>query len=248
MTAAIRFDGVSLRYATGTLALEDVSFDVPRGQLVALVGPSGCGKSTALRLAAGLEAPTTGAVHVDPGPEAGPQPVAFVFQDATLLPWRRIADNVALPLRMRGEAAGSAREAALRALARVGLDGFSDHYPRELSGGMRMRASLARALVTRPRVMLLDEPFGALDEITRQKLQEDLLGLREAEGFTAVMVTHSVFEAVYTADRVLVMSPRPGRIAADLPVELPSRGPDLRADPAFARAVGDVGQALRSQL
>jgi NitT/TauT family transport system ATP-binding protein len=240
---------VSLRYAAGTHALGRMDLEVPEGQFLALVGPSGCGKSTALRLAARLEQPTTGSVAVDPGPDPGPQPIAFVFQEATLLPWRRVADNVALPLELRGEPAAAREAAVTDALARVGLDGFGQHYPRELSGGMRMRASLARALVTRPRVMLLDEPFGALDEITRQKLQEDLLAVQAALGFTVLFVTHSVFEAVYLADRVIVMTQRPGRIAADVRIDLPRPRPsDLRADAGFARQVGEVSRVLREQL
>lgn len=163
-----------------------------------------------------------------------------------MLPWRTIAANVGLPLELRGEPDKAAVAASLE---RVGLAQFAEHYPRELSGGMRMRASLARALVTRPAVMLLDEPFGALDEITRQKLQEDLLTLHAHEGFTVLFVTHSVFEAVYLADRVVVMSARPGRVIADLPVDLARpRPPDLRANAGFAARVGEISHVLREQL
>jgi NitT/TauT family transport system ATP-binding protein len=243
---AIRFDSASLRYPTGTLAVDRVDLAVGRGEVVALVGPSGCGKSTALRMAAGLAAATGGSVSVDLPGDAGPHPIAFVFQDATLLPWRRIRENVGLPLELRGE--GGRAAAVEAALDRVGLTGFADQYPRELSGGMRMRASLARALVTRPRVMLLDEPFGALDELTRQRLQEDLLALHAVEGWTVLFVTHSVFEAVYLADRVAVMTPRPGRIATTLPIDLPRPRPaDLRAEPTFAARVGEVSRALRTE-
>jgi NitT/TauT family transport system ATP-binding protein len=245
--AAIRFDSVCLRYPTGTVALQDVDLTVGRGEVVALVGPSGCGKSTALRIAAGLEAPSRGSVAVDLV-GATRQPIAFVFQDATLLPWRRIRDNVALPLELRGEPREAVRSAVERALERVGLTGFGDDYPRELSGGMRMRASLARALVTGPEILLLDEPFGALDELTRQRLQEELLQLAAAYRWTVVFVTHSVFEAVYLADRVAVMTPRPGRIATVIDVGLPRpRSEDLRSDAAFAAKVGEVARALREE-
>jgi NitT/TauT family transport system ATP-binding protein len=245
-SASIRFERVVRRYPTGTVALDGFDLGVGGGEFVALLGPSGCGKSTALRLAAGLEEPTSGRLVVDVG-SAGPHPVAFVFQEATLLPWRRVAANVALPLELRG--ASGADRLVGDALGRVGLAGFEQHYPRELSGGMRMRASLARALVTRPRLLLLDEPFGALDEITRQKLQEDLLTLHATEGFTVLFVTHSVFEAVYLADRVVVMTARPGRVAADVRIDLPRpRPPELRTDPEFARQVGEIGRRLREQL
>jgi NitT/TauT family transport system ATP-binding protein len=232
----IKLHGVQLRYPGGTVALDHFDLSVGAGEIVALVGPSGCGKSTALRVIAGLEQATAGTVEVD-----ADGPTAFVFQDATLLPWRTIARNVALPLELRGESI-----AVDEAIARVGLKGFERSYPRELSGGMRMRASLARALVTRPRLLLLDEPFGALDELTRQKLQEDLLALQGAEGFTAVLVTHSAFEAAYLADRVAVMTSRPGRVHAVLTSELPRPRPaEIRGDARFAAMVGEISAALR---
>jgi NitT/TauT family transport system ATP-binding protein len=242
----VLLSGVTHRYPTGTVALAGLDLRVATGEFVALVGPSGCGKSTALRLAAGLETPTEGSVAVDAGANPGPHPTAFVFQEATLLPWRRVVDNVSLPLELRGDA--DRRERASDALERVGLSGFADQYPRELSGGMRMRVSLARALVTRPRVMLLDEPFGALDELTRQRLQEDLATLHATEGWTVLFVTHSVYEAVWLADRVVVFAARPGRITAEFQVDLPRpRHPDVRASPRFAGQVGVVSKALREQ-
>jgi NitT/TauT family transport system ATP-binding protein len=240
LTSTIKFRGVSLRYEGGTRAIDELDLEVAPGSFVALIGPSGCGKSSALRLAAGLAQPTTGTV------EGGPPPIAFVFQDPTLLPWRSVADNIGLPL----ELAGAIDRAAVAAvIERVGLSGFEDHYPRELSGGMRMRVSLARALVTRPNAMLLDEPFAALDEITRHKLQEDLLTAHAAAGFTALFVTHSVLEAAFLADRVVVMTARPGRIAAIIEVDRPRpRAPGLRTDPDFMREVGQIGRVLAEQV
>ncbi len=237
----MRLSRVSLVFPTGTKALTDVDLVVEHGQFVAIVGPSGCGKSTLLRVIAGLETASSGTV------DAPTRGVAFVFQDANLLPWRTIRANVALPLELAGDHTAGARvEDALR---RVGLDGFFDQYPHELSGGMRMRASLARALVTRPRVMLLDEPFGALDEITRYRLQDDLLTLHAELGFTALFVTHSVFEAAYLADRVVVMSGRPGRVVGDLPIHLDRpRSASLRTDPAFGPVVQSVTDVLRAEL
>ena len=237
----MRLSRVSLVFPTGTQALADVDLVVEHGQFVAIVGPSGCGKSTLLRAVAGLEPVSSGTLNA---PSKG---VAFVFQDANLLPWRTIRANVALPLELSGESNAAAR--ADESLARVGLVGFFDHYPRELSGGMRMRASLARALVTRPQVLLLDEPFGALDEITRYRLQDDLLTLHAELGFTALFVTHSVFEASYLADRVVIMSARPGRIVGDLPIHLDRpRAASLRTDPGFGPIVQSVTDVLRAQL
>lgn len=245
---AIRLAGVTHTWATGTVALAGVELAVPEGQLVAIIGPSGCGKSTALRLVAGLETASQGTVTVESGPAGGPPSIAFVFQDANLLPWRTIAANVALPLELRGDA--DADQSARQALARVDLAAFADQYPRELSGGMRMRASLARALVTRPRVILLDEPFGALDEISRYRLQDDLLRLHADERFTALFVTHSVSEAAWLGDRVVVMSRRPGRITADVDLRaLPRpRPPDLRTAPEFSAQVGAISRLLRAEL
>jgi NitT/TauT family transport system ATP-binding protein len=245
----IRFDDVALRYPAGTLALDRLDLDVAGGELVALLGPSGCGKSSALRLAAGLEHPSRGTVTVDVAADAGPQPITFVFQDATLLPWRVVADNVGLPLELCGTPRDERDRRVADALARVGLTGFERHYPRELSGGMRMRTSLARALVGRPKVMLLDEPFAALDEIARQKLQEDLAALHGASGFTALFVTHSVSEAVYLADRVAVFSARPGHLVDVVAVDLPKPRPtEIRTAPAFSAHVARIGAVLREQV
>ena len=221
-------------YPNGTTALADVNLDVARGAFVSILGPSGCGKSTLLKIVAGLVEPSSGEVRRhDAG--AGRRRVGFVFQDPTLLPWANVFDNVYLPLRLAGESRKAAGPRVGEALALVELQGFERAYPRELSGGMRMRVSLARALVTRPELLLLDEPFAALDEITRFKLNDDLLRLWRGQGWTVLFVTHSVFESVFLSERVVVMAPRPGRVIADLPIELPQpREAGLRTAPAYA--------------
>jgi NitT/TauT family transport system ATP-binding protein len=205
-------EGIGKDFPNGTRALTDLSFAVEEGSFVSLLGPSGCGKSTTLRIIAGLLAADSGQVAWPQGrPETG-----FVFQEATLMPWADARANVRLPLDIKGLPRGEANARADQALARVGLTGFAQAFPRELSGGMKMRVSLARALAARPRLLLMDEPFAALDEITRASLGDDLLRLRREDGLTIFFVTHSVAESSYLADRVLVMTPRPGRIAADL--------------------------------
>ena len=239
----------ALVHPNGVEALASVTLALAAGEVGAVVGPSGCGKSTLLRLLAGLATPTRGEVLVDGAPPAVARPnVGVVFQQPTLLPWRTAVDNVALPLELAGVDAGTRRERAVATLAAVGLaDGFAAARPRALSGGMRMRVALARALVTAPGLLLLDEPFGALDALTRETLQEELAALRVRRGFTAVLVTHDVAEAVFLADRVWVSSPRPGRIVAEVPTPFGrSRTAALRGDPAFARAVHDVRAALEA--
>ncbi|MFV3077245.1 ABC transporter ATP-binding protein [Niveispirillum fermenti] len=215
----LRLSGLSLTYPNGTRALDGLDLAVAEGEFLSLLGASGCGKSTVLRLVAGLIAPTAGAVAWERPLARGD--VGFVFQEPTLMPWARILDNVRLPLDLAGmdRAEGNAR--AAEGLERVGLGDFLRAWPRELSGGMKMRAALARALVTRPRLLLLDEPFAALDEITRLKLNDDLLALWRRERFTTLFVTHSVFESVYLSSRIAIMKARPGRVVADLPVDLP---------------------------
>ncbi len=238
---ALKFVGVAKRFDDGTLALLPVSFSALPGELVAIVGPSGCGKSTLLRLAAGLTAPSTGTIAV------GARNVGYVFQDPTLLPWRSVRRNVELLGELHGVPKPERRATADAAIAAVGLTGFEDKYPRALSGGMRMRASLARALTMSPDVFLFDEPFGAVDEITRERLNDELLRLFQARRFAALFVTHSVTEAAFLATRVLVMSDRPGRILTDLAVPFAyPRLPELRYDPAFAQVTGKIGAALRS--
>ena len=222
---AVRLTKVSKRFSNGTLAVEDFSFAFPQHGFISLLGPSGCGKSTILRMIAGLNRPSSGridwpnAVH-----DAAGQPernLAFVFQEATLMPWATAIANVMLPLRLAGVSKDEARERSQVALAQVGIDDFANAYPRELSGGMKMRVSIARAIVERPRVLLTDEPFAALDEITRFKLNKDLLRLWQESNFTVVFVTHSVFESVFLSQHVLLMAARPGRVMARVPVDAP---------------------------
>ena len=234
----LRVVGAGRRFAGGTAALADVSLRVGAGEFVAVLGPSGCGKSTLLRLLAGLDQPDTGRIEWD-GP---PVQTGVVFQDPTLLPWDTALDNVRLPFRLRG-AAGHAEAAA--ALARVGLAGFETARPRQLSGGMRMRVSLARALVTAPRLLLLDEPFAALDEFTRHRLQEDLRALWQADGSSVVLVTHSIYEAAFLAQRIVVMSARPGRVVAEIVSSLDGEGEARRLSPGYAAVVAQITGALR---
>ena len=220
--AVVALDGVGKTFANGVVALDRLDLDVRPGEFVSLLGPSGCGKSTALRIIAGLSVPSSGRVAWGEGgaATAGPRRIGFVFQEPTLMPWATVAANVRLPLKL----AGLTPDAPSRvdaALARVGLDGFAQSYPRELSGGMKMRVSIARALVTHPKILLMDEPFAALDEITRHRLNDDLLALWWQNRFTAVFVTHSVFESVYLSQRIVVMAARPGRVMADLRSEAP---------------------------
>jgi NitT/TauT family transport system ATP-binding protein len=234
---------VAKRYATGTLALEGIDLTVRRGDFLALLGPSGCGKSTLLRIMAGLAAPSAGTIDWAAGEGRGD--IGFVFQEPTLMPWATVLRNVALPLELLGTNRTEAEHRAAEWLARVELGGFEHAYPRALSGGMKMRVSIARALVTRPRLLLLDEPFAALDEITRFRLNNDLLALWQDERFTVVFVTHSVFESVFLAERILVMAPRPGRIAQSLPIAAPPlRGEDFRTSAEYAAQCRDVSGAL----
>jgi NitT/TauT family transport system ATP-binding protein len=221
----IRISGVSKVYQNGTVALSDVDLAIAHGEFVSLLGPSGCGKSTLLRLIAGLGPVSEGGIswplsRYDAG-DAPVRDLGFVFQDPTLLPWATVADNVYLPLKLAGIGRKAAAERIEEALAMVKLAGFARAYPRELSGGMKMRVSIARALVTKPRVLLMDEPFAALDEITRFRLNNDLLRLWQRQRWTVVFVTHSVFESVYLANRIVVMSRRPGRVVAELAIDAP---------------------------
>jgi NitT/TauT family transport system ATP-binding protein len=223
-------------------ALAGIDLSVETGSFVALLGPSGCGKSTLLRVIAGLDSPDRGELRRSE-PDAR---IAMVFQDAHLLPWRDVRANAELPLELLGQPAAERRAAAEEALARVGLADAMRRYPAELSGGMRMRASLARALVTHPRLLLLDEPFAALDELTRMALDDELRRLWRESGLSVVFVTHSIAEAAYLAQRVVVLSRRPARIVLDRAIALPeARDARLRADPAFARETGVLLDALR---
>lgn len=236
----LSFRGLSMTFPDGTQALDDVDLDVRRGEFVTVVGPSGCGKSTLLRIASGLQPHTAGDVAVDR------DQLGYVFQDATLLQWRTVRRNVELFAELHGVAKADKDRRVAENLDLVGLTTFAEHYPKQLSGGMRMRASLARSLVMDPDVFLFDEPFGALDEISRETLNDELLELFQRNGFGALFITHSIHEAVFLSTRVLVMSARPGRILAsfDVPFEYP-RSPELRFDPAFAELSGEVSHALR---
>ena len=237
---ALSFDGVSMVFPDGTHALSETSFDIRAGEFVAVVGPSGCGKSTLLRIASGLNPPTTGTVDVDRSS------LGYVFQDATLLQWRNVLRNVELLAELENVPAGERRRRSADAIQLVGLTGFEEKYPKQLSGGMKMRASLARSLVLDPKVFLFDEPFGALDEITRERLNDELIGLFQRNGFAALFITHSISEAVFLSTRVLVMSARPGRILGDFPVPFDyPRSPELRFEPAFAALCGQISAELR---
>ncbi len=237
MAPMIELSGVRRSFADGVV-LDGLDLRVDAGEFVSLVGPSGCGKSTLLRLVAGLDHADGGEVVVARGTG-----LAYVFQDAHLLPWRTVEGNVALPLELAGERDVSARVSA--ALAAVELAGVGHKYPAELSGGMRMRASIARALVTRPRLLLMDEPFAALDELTRQRLDERLRALFLEQGLTVVFVTHAIAEATFLSTRVVVLSSRPARIVHDGPVDLPAeRTAATRGTPAFARVTADLVAAL----
>ncbi len=217
---------VSLRnvgkwFASGTVALDGFDLDVAPGEFVSLLGPSGCGKSTALRLIAGLSAPSVGTVECRAADEAALGKVGFVFQEPTLMPWANVADNIRLPLKLAHAEDATSRAAVGQALSRVGLSDFAQSYPRELSGGMKMRTAIARALVTEPQLLLMDEPFAALDEITRFALNNDLLTLWQELRGTVIFVTHSVFESVYLSQRILVMTPRPGRVFSEITIDAP---------------------------
>ena len=238
--------GVGKTFASGVVALDGLDLDVRPGEFVSLLGPSGCGKSTALRLIAGLSEPTQGVIEWRraQGASGERHALGFVFQEPTLMPWATVAANVRLPLKLKGLAA-TAQPRVDAALARVGLAGFAGSYPRELSGGMKMRASIARALVTEPRLLLMDEPFAALDEITRFRLNDDLLALWQSLGKTVVFVTHSVFESVYLSERVVVMTQRPGRVFTQLAIDAPyPRDERFRTSATYAAFCRQVSEAF----
>lgn len=244
---------VSKVFSNGTLALKGMSLDVQGGEFVSLLGPSGCGKSTALRIIAGLGAPSSGTVGWPSSrinsrglPEGD---VGFVFQEPTLMPWSTVFGNVYLPLKLQGVSKADAREAIAQQLSNVGLADFAEAYPRELSGGMKMRVSIARALVTRPKLLLMDEPFAALDEITRQKLNDDVLELWRRTDITVVFVTHSVFESAYLSNRIVVMRARPGQVYCDLPIAQPEkRDGDYRVSEFYRANCQTVSDALQGAI
>ena len=241
----VALKSVGKTFANGVIALERLDLDVRPGEFVSLLGPSGCGKSTALRIIAGLSEPTSGTVEwLEAASAAAPRRIGFVFQEPTLMPWATVAANVRLPLKLAGlKPTAQARVGA--ALARVGLSGFAQSYPRELSGGMKMRTSIARALVTEPTLLLMDEPFAALDEITRFRLNNDLLALWQSLGKTVVFVTHSVFESVYLSQRIIVMTSRPGRVFTELLIDAPyPRDERFRTSADYVGHCRQVSEAL----
>jgi NitT/TauT family transport system ATP-binding protein len=244
---------VTKMFSNGTLALKDMSLDVKAGEFISLLGPSGCGKSTALRIIAGLGAPSSGSIdwpsskiNVRGLPEGD---VGFVFQDPTLMPWASVFDNVHLPLKLKGISRADARDRIMEGLASVGLADFAKSYPRELSGGMRMRVSIARAIVTRPKLLLMDEPFAALDEITRQKLNDDVLRLWRQFGMTVIFVTHSVYESAYLSNRIVVMRARPGQVFTDMQISQPAvRDHDYRTSESYRQTCQTVSDALQRAI
>jgi NitT/TauT family transport system ATP-binding protein len=244
---AVGLRGITKVYDSGVMALGPLDLDVRTGEFVSLLGPSGCGKSTALRLIAGLTAPTSGSVGVSQpaGRARAGHSIGFVFQEPTLMPWTSVRENVRLPLKLSHAPVAEANARVNKALTQVGLTEFADAFPRELSGGMKMRVSLARALVTDPDILLMDEPFAALDEITRFRLNNDLLSLWRNLRKTVIFVTHSVFESVYLSQRVIVMTSRPGRINAEFRIEAPEpRGEDFRTSADYAGYCRMVSKAL----
>jgi NitT/TauT family transport system ATP-binding protein len=243
----VRLEGAGKTFVNGTHALGPLDLEVRAGEFLTLLGPSGCGKSTALRLIASLTEPTDGKVAWRAPPRPGT--VGFVFQEPTLMPWATVAANVALPLKLRGTGATDPAGRVAKALARVGLADFGKAYPRELSGGMKMRVSIARALVTDPQILLMDEPFAALDEITRFRLNNDLMAVAAALQMTVVFVTHSVFESVFLSNRVVVMTPRPGRVFADLSIGAPyPRDEGFRTSPEYAALCRRVSETLSQAM
>ncbi len=243
----LRLERAGKVYDNGTIALQDLDLEIRSGEFVSLVGASGCGKSTVLRAIAQLTPLTSGQLHWFG--DRGARDLAFVFQEAALLPWATVLENVRLPLKLAGESARKSRRAAQEILQRVGLQGFEAAYPRQLSGGMKMRVSIARALVTQPRVLLLDEPFGALDEITRSKLNADLLELWQQQQWTTVFVTHNIYEAVYLSSRVAIVAANPGRVFAEVAVDAPYPRPaDFRTSEICLSYCRAVSQQLQTAM
>jgi len=241
---------VTKSYGTGRLVLSAIDLNIQKGEFVTLIGPSGCGKSTVLKLISGLTPPSDGTIRVDGvTPKDARETISFIFQDATLLPWRTVRDNVGLGLELERAASERRKKTTATVLELVGLQDVAEAYPRELSGGMKMRASIARALATNPRLLLMDEPFAALDEMSRDRLNEELLRLREEQQWTAVFVTHSVAEAVFLSTRIIVLAPKPGRVHAVLPVDLPfPRTAPMRELPEFEVLVARASHLLREAL
>jgi NitT/TauT family transport system ATP-binding protein len=246
-TPLVRLVGVGKTFRTGTEALADLTLEIREHEFLSLLGPSGCGKSTVLRLIAGLAHPSAG--RLERPAAASANDIGFVFQEPTLMPWATVFDNVWLPLRLQGRRRAAVQDEVIAALDMVGLAGFANAYPRELSGGMKMRVSIARALVTRPRLLLMDEPFAALDEISRFRLNDDLLRLWEQQRWTVVFVTHSVFESVYLSSRIVVMAARPGRIVSSLRVDAPfPRGEAFRTSETYNHYCRQASRLLHDAL
>ena len=250
--AAVEIDGAEKVFDNGVRALQPISLAVREGEFTSIIGPSGCGKSTLLRLVAGLTQPTRGSVRLWPDASTGSDEgrrQAFVFQSATLMAWSDLEKNVRLPLELEGVDAAHAAARVDRALALVGLKDFRRAYPRQLSGGMQMRASIARALVTEPSLLLMDEPFGALDEITRGRLDRELVDLWSRQALTIVFVTHSIYEAVFLSTRVLVMSARPGRIIGEVAIDAPQpRGDDFKVSEPYAHYCARLSELLSTAM
>ncbi|MEY8752120.1 ABC transporter ATP-binding protein [Alkalicoccobacillus gibsonii] len=249
---AMSFKKVGKQYLNGTTALDSFSLTVKKGEFISFLGPSGCGKSTALKMAAGLSEQTEGEISVfGRTPKQTLQKtndIGFVFQEANLLPWRKVLENVMLPLELRGGRKAAVNKEAMRILELVGLKEYARAYPRELSGGMKMRVSIARTLVAKPKVLLMDEPFAALDELTRQSLQSELLDIWEREQMTILFVTHNVYEAVYLSTSIAVMSSRPGRLTANLDIDLPyPRMEEMRTSPQFVHYVEQASMKLEQK-
>ena len=251
MTGApiICMDRVQKQFGRDVLAVESMSLTINQGDFISLLGPSGCGKSTALKMIAGLLPLTAGTITITPPDKKSEQDLAFVFQEPTLMPWATVENNVYLPLRLAGISRANATPRVQKALVDVGLSKFAKSYPRALSGGMKMRVSIARAMVTQPRILLMDEPFAALDEMTRAKLNDDVVRLAKTLGLTVVFVTHSVFESVYLSNRVVVMAARPGRVAAEIALNDPwPRTDDYRLSPEFSHECRRVSDTLKGTL
>jgi len=244
---AISFDSVTKQYGQRTPVLENLSVSVNHGDFVSIIGPSGCGKSTLLKLVAGLSPISSGAIAVEGmTPAKAREIMSFIFQEPALLPWRTVRANIALGLELEGVAHERRVRKVNSLLSLVGLEHVAESYPRQLSGGMKMRVSIARALASTPRVLLLDEPFAALDEINRDRMNEELIRLRQEQSWTVLFVTHSVAEAVFLSNRILVLAPHPGRLAHDIPINLPSpRNADTRRTEAFDQLVAAVSRTLR---
>jgi NitT/TauT family transport system ATP-binding protein len=240
-TSTLSFRETGMTFPDGTETLSGITFDISKGEFITVVGPSGCGKSTLLKIASGLLHPTAGSVTADQ------DSLGYVFQDPTLLPWRTVIGNVELLCELHNIAKEERREKAQQAIDLVGLSGFEHHYPKTLSGGMKMRTSLARTLTLRPPIFLFDEPFGAVDEITREHLNEKTQQLFQSEGFAGLFITHSIAEAVFMSTKVLVMSARPGRIIGEFDIPFPyPRLPEVRFSPEFAKLSGEVSKTLRA--